>query len=92
MSPRVEKVLARRYVNPRTRHADSPGEVLSDRELEVFRLIGAGRTTREVAAALFLSVKTIETHRERIKQKLAIRTAPDLVRRAVQWTHDCCPA
>ena len=60
-------------------------ERLSDRELEVFRLIGQGRSTRQVAEELHLSVKTIETYRAHIKEKLSISNATELVRQAVQW-------
>ena len=58
---------------------------LSDRELEVFELIGRGYTTRRIAEALSLSVKTIETHRAHIKQKLKLQNATELVHRAYHW-------
>ena len=58
---------------------------LTDRELEVFRLIGKGYTTRDIADRLHLSVKTIGTYRERIKEKLNIKHANELVRYAVHW-------
>ena len=58
---------------------------LTDRELEVLTLIGQGKSTREVAEACNLSVKTIETHREKIKRKLDITTTPEFVRFAVEW-------
>jgi DNA-binding NarL/FixJ family response regulator len=64
----------------------SPLEHLSDREFEVFQLIGEGRGTRDIAGHLRLSVKTVEVHRANIKAKLKIRTATDLVRYAVRWT------
>jgi DNA-binding NarL/FixJ family response regulator len=60
-------------------------EALTDRELEVFSLIGHGVSTRSIAEQLHLSVKTVETHRAHIKTKLQVDTAPELVRRAVQW-------
>lgn len=62
----------------------SPIERLSDRELEVFRMIGQGLGTRDIAAQLNLSVKTIETYRAHIKEKLNIPNAIELVRQAVQ--------
>ncbi len=65
---------------------DSPIRQLSDRELEVFRLIGEGLSTREIAGRLHLSVKTIETYRAHIKEKLGIANATQLVRVAAQWT------
>ena len=60
-------------------------ESLSDRELEVFRCIGQGQTTREIATRLSLSVKTVETYRQRIREKLALRNGAELARRASQW-------
>jgi len=58
---------------------------LSDRELEVFRLIGQGYRTRQIAERLHLSVKTIETYRAHIKEKLNLASASELLRYAVQW-------
>ncbi|MCF7983391.1 MAG: response regulator transcription factor [Thiohalocapsa sp.] len=58
---------------------------LSNRELEVFWLIGQGKSTAEIAKQLSLSVKTVETHREKIKRKLGLTSAGQLMRHAVQW-------
>jgi DNA-binding NarL/FixJ family response regulator len=58
---------------------------LTDRELEVFRMIGKGFSTREIASKLHLSIKTIGTYRERIKEKLNLKHANELVRHAVHW-------
>lgn len=63
----------------------SPLEVLSDRELEVFEMTGRGLTTREIAERLHLSVKTVESYRARIKTKLGLGTAAELMQQAVQW-------
>ncbi len=63
----------------------SPIETLSDRELEVFRHIGHGRTTGEIAKQLHISPHTIETHRQRIKEKLNVETAAELTQTAVRW-------
>ena len=63
----------------------SPIEELSDRELEVFGLIGQGHGTRPIAEKLHLSVKTIESHRAHIKEKLNLRNATELVHHAIQW-------
>ncbi len=62
-------------------------EALSDRELEVFQLLGEGHTTRQMAARLHLSVSTIETYRAHIKQKLRLTNAMELVHRAVEWSN-----
>ena len=60
---------------------------LTDRELEVLRMIGNGVTTAEIAQKLHLSVKTIETYRERIKEKLNLSRASELLKYAIQWAH-----
>lgn len=60
-------------------------ERLSDRELEVFELLGNAKTTREIAAQLGLSVKTVETYRENIKNKLDLANNNELIRQAVEW-------
>ena len=65
----------------------SPLERLRDRELEVFRLIGEGRSTRQIAAELHLSVRTVEAYREYIKSKLNLRNATELVQHAFHWVH-----
>lgn len=66
--------------------AGSPVEKLTDRELEVFQLIGQGKSTREIAEKLHLSVKTVDVHRANIKAKLKLASATELVRFAVRWT------
>jgi DNA-binding NarL/FixJ family response regulator len=85
MSADLERRLAANFLKGRTLEAGSPVEALSDRELQVFRLIGQGRGTRQIAEALNLSVKTIESHREHIKHKLTLESGAELARRAVQW-------
>ena len=63
----------------------SPVELLSDREFEVFQLIGHGKSTRQIASQIHVSAKTVEAHRVNIKQKLKLQTAPELIRFAVRW-------
>ena len=63
----------------------SPIDLLSDRELEVFRLIGHGFATSDIARELSRSVKTVETHRAHLKDKLGLKNAAELTRYAVQW-------
>jgi DNA-binding NarL/FixJ family response regulator len=58
---------------------------LSNRELQIYRLVGQGVSTKEIARRLFLSVKTVESHRANIKQKLGVGTAAGLVAHAVEW-------
>ena len=63
----------------------SPLEKLTDREFEVFQLVGHGKGTKEIAAQLRLSAKTVEVHRLNIKKKLNLQTAAELIRHAVRW-------
>jgi DNA-binding NarL/FixJ family response regulator len=65
---------------------DSPLEGLSDRELEVFQLIGQGKTMKEIGPELHLSPKTIEVHRSRIREKLKITSAAQLIAYAARWS------
>ena len=69
-----------------TAGGDSPVEKLSDRELEVFQLIGKGMSTAQIADSLCLSVKTIETYREHLKVKLDLQSGNELVRYAIEWS------
>lgn len=66
----------------------SPLNLLTDRELEVFRMIGAGKGRNEIAEQLNLSVKTFEVHRANIRQKLGLRSAADLLLHASQFLHE----
>ena len=64
---------------------ESPVHSLTDRELEIFQMIGKGFSSGQIAGQLNLSVKTVSAHRERIKQKLGLKTSGELVRYAVLW-------
>ena len=80
----TERMLCRSVGS--TNYSDeSPIDSLSDRELEVFQLIGQGETTRQIADTLHLSPKTVETYRENIKHKLNLENATELTQHAVQW-------
>ncbi len=80
-----EKMAARVLENLSGGPAAAPVHRLSDREFEVFQLIGHGKGTREIAGQLHLSVKTIEVHRAHLKKKLGLKTAHDLVHYAIRW-------
>jgi len=80
-----ERLLQSMAEGGRDRIMQSPLEVLSDRELEVFELTGRGDSTREIAERLHLSVKTVESYRARIKNKLNLDSANELMKHAVQW-------
>lgn len=66
----------------------SAADLLSNRELEVFRLLGGARGTREIAKEMHVSVKTVETYRAHIKKKLRLTTSPELMRAAIDWVRD----
>ena len=79
-----EKLLLSAMTGKST-NLESPVELLSDRELEVFELIGRGKSSKEIAEQLHLAVKTIETYRSRIKEKLDLKNSTELVFHAVKW-------
>jgi DNA-binding NarL/FixJ family response regulator len=81
----TEKMLQRSVGKAHGEVPRSPLEILADRELEVFRLIGEGARTREIAERLKLSVKTVETYRDRIRQKLDLRDGTRLAHVATEW-------
>ena len=86
LSDRMSDRLAHRLIGSRGKKLDRPVvETLSDRELEIFQMIGNGLTTPEIARKLHLGVKTIETHRRRIKEKLNLENTAQLARDAAQW-------
>jgi DNA-binding NarL/FixJ family response regulator len=88
VSDNVRQKVLRDLTDHRTPVQSSPIERLSDRELEVFRRIGEGLGTREIAQQLHLSIKTIETYRAHIKEKLSLATASELTRSAVSWVEN----
>lgn len=79
-----EKILLQ-YIGGRVNPASSPLAGLSDRELEVFEHLGHGLSTHEIAEAMMISPKTVESYRARIKEKLGLDRNAELIRRAVQW-------
>jgi DNA-binding NarL/FixJ family response regulator len=86
LSDRLTSTMLQQYVRGESLPRKSPLVNLTDRELEVFRLIGEGRGTRQIAEELHLSVKTIESYQAHIKEKLALRNARELVQHAIEWT------
>jgi DNA-binding NarL/FixJ family response regulator len=85
VSESVAATLATQFVTGKTLETHSPAEQLSDRELEVFELLGQGRGTRQIAEALRVSVKTVQAYCARIKEKLNLASATELLREAVRW-------
>jgi DNA-binding NarL/FixJ family response regulator len=85
LSDRMSNKMLQQYIGGTPSMIQSRIASLSDRELEVFRLIGEGRATREIAEELHLSVKTVETYQAHIKEKLALRSGRELIQHAIQW-------
>ena len=85
LSDRLTKRMLQQFVNGSVSPRD-PLAKLSDRELEVYRLIGAGHSTRQIADELHVSTKTVESYQAHIKEKLALRNARELVQHAVEWS------
>jgi DNA-binding NarL/FixJ family response regulator len=86
LSEQIASGFAERYVgSSRSAAAESPVEDLSDRELEVFTLLGRGLETRQIAESLSVSIKTVQAYCARIKQKRQLSTASELLREAIRW-------
>ena len=86
LSPQISDRLLGKLVGAGATTPASPVESLSDRELEVLHLLGQGMTTSKIADKLCLSVKTVETYREHLKQKLHLSSGPELLRYAIEWS------
>ena len=86
VDPRLANVLVREALAKRSTGVDStkPANILSDREMQVLKLVARGYTSAEIAKQIFVGVKTIETYRSRFTEKLGLRTRSDVVRFAVQ--------
>lgn len=85
VSERMATKVMSRIVQGAEGPEKTPIDSLSDRELEIFEMIGQGLPTREIASRLHISPKTVDSHREHIKTKLQIDSATDLLKHAIQW-------
>jgi len=85
LSRRATERMVQLAVGSKGQQGQSPIERLTDRELEIFQMIGQGLTTRQIATKLGLSPKTVDAHRERIKQRLELKNVTELTKHAVQW-------
>jgi len=88
LSEAMRSRLFQNSISGSSRKDASSVDQMSDRELEVFRLMGEGVGTRQIAQKMGLSISTVETHRTNIKEKIGAKRAPDLVRRAVEWLNE----
>jgi DNA-binding NarL/FixJ family response regulator len=85
LSPRMTQQLVGQAIGSKNSRDHDPITRLSDREMEVFQLIGRGKTSSEIAQQLHLSAHTIDTHREKIRHKLGLKNSVKLMHKAVQW-------
>jgi len=88
LSDQMATKLLQRIMKPQAATPGSLLDVLSDRELEVYELIGRGLSTRQIAETMNLDVKTIETYRARVKEKLNLKDTVSLVQSAAHWVRD----
>ncbi|OGQ92290.1 MAG: DNA-binding response regulator [Deltaproteobacteria bacterium RIFOXYC2_FULL_48_10] len=85
VSPGIMSTILNKFQNKPDPVSASPLKRLTDRELEIFRLIGQGLSSKEIAVQLAISIKTVGTYRERIKEKLNLKNSGELLRHAVIW-------
>ena len=88
LSDKIGNKLLMKLTSGKSSKSDNPLDLLSDRELEVFELTGQGHSTRDIGEKLHISVKTVESHRANIKEKLQIDSANELMRHAVRWVEE----
>ena len=86
LSERMAARLARAYVHGKDKSIQSSFEQLTDRELEILEMIGEGLTTRRIAETLHIDIRTVESYRARIKEKLHLQTGTELLMRAIEWS------
>jgi DNA-binding NarL/FixJ family response regulator len=91
ISEKVSEIMAGRFVSGKKAQGNSAVELLSDRELEVFEMLGQGQGTRQIAEALRVSVKTVQAYCARMKEKLNLNSATELLREAIRWNESKYP-
>jgi len=88
LSPTMTERILQWAVDSKSEHTRAPLERLTDREIEIFEMIGRGLTSQEIAKQLQLSPKTVATYREHVKEKLELKNGAELTKHAVQWVLD----
>jgi DNA-binding NarL/FixJ family response regulator len=91
VSEKISAAMAEKFVEGRTAASASPVEQLSNRELEVFQLLGLGHNTRQIADHLHVGFKTVQAYNARIKEKLKLANATELLREAMRWQEKQTP-
>jgi DNA-binding NarL/FixJ family response regulator len=85
VSGKIASKILNLFSGPNPRRSNSPVEKLTDREFDIYQLIGKGRSTKEIAEQLHISPKTVAVHREHIKEKLGVESASELMHHAIRW-------
>jgi DNA-binding NarL/FixJ family response regulator len=85
VSEAISAKMLHTFIDSRHDETSSPIELLSDREMQVFKLLGSGLSTRRVAEQLNVSIKTVEAYRANIKEKLNLKSSAELVQHAIHW-------
>jgi DNA-binding NarL/FixJ family response regulator len=88
VSETMQEHLLQKLSGPADTGSPLPQDLLSDRELEIFGLVGQGYGTRQIADHLHVSIKTVESHREHIRDKMHLANTFELVQRAIHWVHN----
>ena len=91
VSEKIAALMAEKFLEGRTAAATSPIEILSNRELEVFHLLGRGLSTRQIADHLHVGFKTVQAYNARIKEKLKLANGTELLREALHWQENQQP-
>ena len=91
VSPKIAAKILTLFSGIQPRGSNSPVEKLTDREFDVYRLIGEGKSTKEIAEQLHISPKTVAVHREHIKEKLGVASATELTHQAIRWVESRVP-
>jgi DNA-binding NarL/FixJ family response regulator len=91
LSPKMSSAVISKFMRGQSEAPASPVETLSDRELEVFRMLGQGKGTRQIAQDLSVTVATVNSFRNRIKEKLNLKTSTEVMLHAIQWCREETP-
>lgn len=86
-SEKAAAKVASKFTRPLRSHPDQM-DFLTDREMQVFEMIGAGQSTRQIGASLHIDTSTVETYRSRIKEKLKLKNGGELLQYAIRWSND----
>jgi len=91
LSPKMSSSMVAKLIHGTSEQFSSPLETLSDRELEVFRMLGHGKSVRLIAEEMSVTIPTVNSFRNRIKEKLNLKSSTEVMLQAIQWVQDQTP-